>query len=63
MKIFETKKDLKEQRDDAEARAVTHFRKLNKIENILKESDRTKEPYVDTVIKIKELVYNHHNEN
>lgn len=55
MKIFETKKDLKERLEEAETRAVTHFRKLNRIENILKESERTKEPYVDTIIKIKEL--------
>lgn len=55
MRIFETKKDLKERLENAETRAVTHFRKLNEIEYILKESEKTKEPYAVTVIKIKEL--------
>ena len=46
-------KRLKEERDNAEQRAFTHFRKLNKIENIIKESDKNKELYYVTVMKIK----------
>ena len=56
-------KELQEEKYNAEIRAVTHFRKLNEIERILKESDKTKEPYAETIIKIKELVRNYHIEN
>ena len=50
---METKKQLKEGWENAELRAVTHFRKLNEIENILKRADRTHEMYYETVDKIK----------
>ena len=33
---METKKQLREGWENAEQRAVTHYRKLNEIENILK---------------------------
>ena len=61
--MFLRRKELEQELENAEERAVTHFRKLNAIEKILKESDKTKEPYADTLIKLKELVYNNHTEN
>ena len=61
--MFIRRKELEAELENAEMRAVTHFKKLNAIENILKESDKTKEPYAVTVSKLKELVYNYHNEN
>ena len=57
MILFETKKELKEQLYEAETRAVTHFRKVNKIENILKQSEETKENYFETLDKIKRVIY------
>lgn len=53
---FETKKDLRNQLEEAETRAVTHFNKVNKIENILKKSEETKENYFITLNKIKEVI-------
>lgn len=53
---FETKKDLRNQRDNAERRALTHFRKLNKIENIIKNEEAKKTPAVFIVDKIKEVI-------
>lgn len=53
---FETKKDLRNQRDNAERRALTHFRKLNKIENIIKNEEAKKTPTVFIVDKIKEVI-------
>lgn len=53
---FETKKDLRQQRDNAEKRALTHFRKLNKIENIIKNEEAKKTPTVFIVDKIKEVI-------
>lgn len=53
---FETKKDLRNQRDNAEKRALTHFRKLNKIENIIKNEEAKKTPAVFIVDKIKEVI-------
>lgn len=53
---IETKKDLRNQLEEAETRAVTHFNKVNKIENILKKSDETKENYFITLNKIKEVI-------
>ena len=57
MILFETKKELREQLYEAETRAVTHFRKVNKIENILKQSDITKENYFETLEKIKRVIF------
>ena len=53
---IETKKDLKNQLEEAKTRAVTHFSKVNKIENILKIADITKENYFITLNKIKEVI-------
>ena len=53
---IETKKDLRNQLEEAETRAVTHFSKVNKIENILKTADITKENYSVTLNKIKEVI-------
>lgn len=53
---IETKKDLRNQLEEAETRAVTHFNKVNKIENILKKSEETKEKYFITLNKIKEVI-------
>lgn len=53
---IETKKDLRNQLEEAETRAVTHFNKVNKIENILKKSEETKENYFITLNKIKEVI-------
>ena len=53
---IETKKDLRNQLEEAELRAVTHFNKVNKIENILKTADITKENYFITLNKIKEVI-------
>ena len=53
---IETKKDLRNQLEEAETRAVTHFNKVNKIENILKKSEETKEDYFITLNKIKEVI-------
>lgn len=54
---METKKELREGWENAELRAVTHFRKLNEIENILKRADRTHEMYYETVDKIKRVIF------
>ena len=59
---IETKKDLKEQLEEAETRAVTHFTKVNKIENILKHSDETKENYFITLNKIKKVIFSNGNQ-
>lgn len=59
---IETKKDLKEQLEEAETRAVTHFTKVNKIENILKHSDATKENYFITLDKIKKVIFSNANQ-
>lgn len=54
---METKKKLREGWKNAELRAVTHFRRLNEIENILKRADRTHEMYYETVDKIKRVIF------
>ena len=53
---IETKKDLRNQLVEAETRAAIHFNKVNKIENILKNSEKTKENYFITLNKIKEVI-------
>ena len=53
---IETKKDLRNQLEEAETRAVTHFNKVNKIGNILKKAEKTKENYFITLNKIKEVI-------
>ena len=54
--MFETKRKLKQDLDNAELRALTHFRKLYKIENIIKMADLNKEMYCQTIEKIKEVI-------
>ena len=54
---METKKQLREEAENAELRAVTHFQKLNKIEQILKNADKTHEMYYETVEKIKKVIF------
>lgn len=54
---METKKQLREEAENAELRAVTHFQKLNKIEQILKQADFKKEMYYETLEKIKRVIF------
>ena len=44
------------ERYNAELRALTHFRKLFEIEQIIKESDDKRENYFITIDKIKEVI-------
>lgn len=53
---METKKKLKEKANNAEQRAVIHFRKLQEIENILGRAEINKTPSVIVVDKIKEVI-------
>ena len=53
---METKKKLKEKANNAEQRAVVHFRKLQEIENLLGRADINKTPSVIVVDKIKEVI-------
>ena len=53
---METKKKLKEQANNAEQRAVVHFRKLQEIETILGRAEINKTPSVIVVDKIKEVI-------
>lgn len=55
--FFETKKELKEQLEEAETRAVIHFNKVNKIENILRQAEIIKENYFETLDKIKRVIF------
>lgn len=50
-------------RYEAEERAVTHFRKLNNIEHILKVSNKKKENYFITLDKIKRELVRPANQN
>lgn len=54
---FETKKELKKDAELAEERATIHFRKVNQIELILKNADRTHEMYYETIDKIKRVIF------
>ena len=53
---METKKKLKEKANNAEQRAVVHFRKLQEIENILGRAEINKTPSVIVLDKIKEVI-------
>lgn len=53
---METKKKLKEKANNAEQRAVVHFRKIQEIENILGRAEINKTPSVIVVDKIKEVI-------
>lgn len=55
--MWESKKELKEELENAEMRAVNHFIKLNKIEKILKNAEQTHEMYYETVYKIKKVIF------
>ena len=61
--MWETKKQLREEAVNAEERAVLHFNKVNKIEQILKEADFNKEMYYETVQKIKRVIFTNANLN
>lgn len=50
--MFKTKK----QAEEAEQRALTHFRKLNKIEEIINIEESKRTPAVLIVKKIKEVI-------
>ena len=54
--MFETKKKVKERATLAEARAVTHFRKLNSIENIIRIEESKRTPTVFIVDAIKKVL-------
>lgn len=54
--LIETKKQLRQEAENAELRASTYFQKLNKIEQILKQAEYKKEMYYDTVQKIKKVI-------
>lgn len=47
---------IKKMENRAEQRAIIHFKKLNQIEKILKESEIKKENYFKTIEKIKEIM-------
>ena len=49
-------KKIKEQARNAELRALTHFRKLQQIEHIIKTEEANKTPAVFIVDKIKEII-------
>lgn len=53
-------KDILAEKENAEYRAVIHFRKLQMIENILRKDTTNKTPAVLTVEKIKEVLVNDH---
>ena len=53
---MDTKKRLREQRDNAEERAMIHFRKLNRIESIIRVAKLQRTPSVLVVDKIEEVI-------
>ena len=55
--MWETKKELRAELENAEDRAVTHFRKVNQIEMILKNADKNHEMYYETLYKIKRVIF------
>ena len=55
--MWETKKELRAELENAEMRAVTHFRKVNQIEMILKNADKNHEMYYETLYKIKRVIF------
>lgn len=59
--MWETKKELKREAVLAEERAVTHFRKVNQIEIILKNADKNHEMYYETLYKIKRVIFQNTN--
>ena len=61
--MWETKKELRAEPENAEMRALTHFQKLNQIEVILKNADFKKEMYYVTLDKIKRVIFTNANLN
>lgn len=61
--MWETKKELRAELENAEQRAVTHFMKIDKIEKILKNADHNKEMYYVTLDKIKRVIFTNANLN
>ena len=53
---MKTRKQLKEESANAEQRALDHFRKLQKIEDIVLRAEIDKTPAVLVVEKIKEVI-------
>ena len=53
---MKTRKQLKQESANAEQRALDHFRKLQKIDNILLRAEIDKTPSVYIVDKIKEVI-------
>ena len=49
-------KKIRKQAENAERRALIHFRKLQAIENIIKQEEANKTPAVFIVDKIKEVI-------
>lgn len=56
--MWETKKELRAELENAEQRAVTHFRKLNEIERTIRIEEIKKTPAVHIVDKIKKILAN-----
>ena len=61
--MWETKKKLRAELENAEQRAVTHFRKLNEIERIIRIEEIKKTPTVYIVDKIKRVIFTNANLN
>ena len=61
--MWETKKELREELKNAEQRAVTHFRKLNQIERIIRVEEIKKTPSVHIVEKIKKILVHDYQSN
>lgn len=53
---MKTRKQLKKESENAEQRALEHFRKLQKIEDIVLRAEIDKTPAVFVVEKIKEVI-------
>ena len=61
--MWETKRQLREELENAEERAVTHFRKLNQIENLIRIEEANKTPSVHIVEKIKKILVHDYQSN
>ena len=61
--MWETKRSLQRELENAEQRAVTHFRKLNSIENIIRIGEKEKTPTVFIVDAIKKVLVSDYQSN
>lgn len=61
--MWETKKELRAELENAEQRAVTHFRKLNAIENIIRIEESKRTPTVFIVDAIKKVLVSDYQSN